>query len=130
MENIDTFKELEALVPSIMLALIIFLFGLEFFLNSNDIKGDTFKVRMRKWVYGKSFYLTFIWGALTGHFFLGASEPIIKKMEWGIGAIVVTAVILLFIGRKIKVKINAKHQLILLISGILFGHFFFSMNSN
>lgn len=129
MQNIETLNKLEALVPTILIALLIFLMGLEFFLSSNDIKGDTIKVRLREWAYSKSFYITFLWGVLTGHFFFGSENPIIRKTEWSIVAIVVASVFLLLIGKRINIKLTATHQLILLVFGVLFGHFLFSMNA-
>ena len=130
MESTEIFRELDSLVPSILLALLIFLMGLEFFLNTNDVEGDTVKARLREWAYGKSFFITFLWGVLTGHFFFGSENPVIKKTEWSVAAIVAMSLILIGIGRLLKSKIKARHQLLLLVFGILFGHFFFSMNYN
>ena len=84
----------------------------------------------REWAYGKSFFITFLWGVLTGHFFFGSENPVIKKTEWSVAAIVAMSLILIGIGRLLKSKIKARHQLLLLVFGILFGHFFFSMNYN
>ena len=130
MLKIEILRELDDLVPSILFALLIFLMGLEFFLGSNDVKGDTIKVRIREWAYGKSFYITFLWGVLTGHFYFGAENPLIRKTEWSIVAIIIASILLILIGKFVKIKITMKHQFILLIIGVLFGHFLFSMNSN
>jgi|GEM_PF-1336973 len=126
----NLFQDLDALVPSILLALLIFLMGLEFFLNTNDVAGDTVKARLREWAYGKYFFVTFLWGVLTGHFFFGSENPIIKKTEWSVLAIVLMSVLLMIWGRYLKNPLKAKHQLGLLLFGVLFGHFFFSMNYN
>ncbi|MGI9551006.1 MAG: hypothetical protein ACR2MT_07395 [Aurantibacter sp.] len=123
-------EKFDSLVVVLLIALSIFLFGLELFLKSNKIEGDTIKTRIRNWANGRYFYITFLWGVLTGHFFFGSANPFITSTAWGVVAILVAAVLLALLGRFTQVKVSAKHQLLLLVSGILFGHFFFSMNMN
>lgn len=120
----------DSLVGILLIALVLFLFGLELFLKSNDIEGDTIKTRIRNWANGRYFYITFLWGVLAGHFFFGATDLCIKSTAWGIVAIVVVAALLALLGRVTKIRMSTKHQLVLLIFGIVFGHFCFSMNCN
>ncbi|WP_452220528.1 hypothetical protein [Lacinutrix salivirga] len=101
-------------------------------LNINHYKNDTINVLIKNWSFNKYFFITFLWGVLGGHFFLGTAKPILEifKTHWEIPPIILVLIVLvmMFYGRKLDKDfvIDTKYQIILLLSGLLFGHFIWS----
>jgi len=91
----------------------------------NAVKNDTVNNRLSLWANGKYFFITFLWGVLGGHFFLGSTKPLFCCNWWlPVVLIVVLAGILLLLRNRIKVK--PYHQVILIFAGLVYGHFVWS----
>ena len=116
-------------VELIVVAIIGFLILFNIYLNFNKIENDTVNVILKNWAYNKYFFITFIWGVLGGHFFLGSPKPVFGS-NWWLPVILVIAitVFLGFAGRHLPndLKIKRRYQFILLIAGLLYGHFIWS----
>lgn len=94
-------------------------------LNLNKVKNDTVNNRLSLWANGKYFFVTFFWGVLGGHFFLGSAKPLFCCNWWlPVALLVVIAGILLLLRNKIKVK--PYHQIIFIVCGLVYGHFVWS----
>ena len=117
------------IVEHIVLGVIGFLILLNILLNFNKIKNDTVNVILKNWAYQEYFFITFIWGVLGGHFFLGSQKPVFGTNWWlPVVLVIILVLVLLFIGKKvdIKPKVKRRYQFVLLLFGLLYGHFFWS----
>ena len=115
----------EVFLVAITLAILI----LEVFLSLNNIEGDTISGIINKWAYGRNFFITFAWGIVTGHLFLGAKNPLLKDNIMSVLVVVLLVCITVIIGCTRKSpKVTWVVQVILLISGAIIGHFTWSMN--
>lgn len=116
-------------VEHIVIAVIIFLILFNIYLNYNKIENDTINEILKNWAYSRYFFITFIWGVLGGHFFLGSPRPIFGSNWWmPVVLVIILVIMLLFIGNKLEGAhiLKRRYQLLLLISGVLYGHFFWS----
>jgi len=116
-------------VEHIVIAIIAFLVLFNVYLNFNTIKNDTINVILKNWAYNKYFFLTFIWGVLGGHFFLGSHQPIFGSNWWlPVVLVIVIILLLIIIGKRVDRAfiLKRRYQLLLLVSGVLYGHFFWS----
>ena len=116
------------LVEEILLWLIGVLIFFDIYLYLNRKKGDTISHILKTWVYGKFFFITYFWGVLAGHFFLGSSESFFGDSTWNFLIILEIALILLAYGVIFKIKLKPDGQIILLLIGLSVGHFFWSLN--
>ncbi len=121
-------KTVEIIVFSTIGLLII----LNAILNINRYKNDTINVVIKNWSYNKYFFITFLWGVFGGHFFLGSKKPILDIFitHWEIPPILLAIIVILMIlyGRKLAKDfiIKTEYQILLLVTGLLFGHFIWS----
>lgn len=116
-------------VEYILIAIIGFLVLFNIYLNFNKIENDTINVILKNWAYNKYFFITFIWGVLGGHFFLGTKSPLFGSNWWiPVVLVIVIVFILILIGKKFKSDfvLQQRYQLVLLITGLLYGHFIWS----
>ena len=116
-------------VEYILIAIIGFLVLFNIYLNFNKIENDTINVILKNWAYNKYFFITFIWGVLGGHFFLGTKTPLFGSNWWiPVVLVIVIVFILILIGKKFKSDfvLQQRYQLVLLITGLLYGHFIWS----
>lgn len=116
-------------VEHIVIGLVGFLVLFNIYLNFNTIKNDTINVILKNWAYTKYFFITFLWGVLGGHFFLGSAKPVFGSNWWIPVVLVVFIVGLLFIiGKRLDKSfvLKTQYQILLLISGVFYGHFFWS----
>lgn len=116
-------------VEHIVIAVIIFLILFNIYLNYNKIENDTINEILKNWAYSKYFFITFIWGVFGGHFFLGSPRPVFGSNWWmPVVLVIILVILLIFIGNKLKRSdiLKRRYQLLLLISGVLYGHFFWS----
>lgn len=117
------------IVEVILIVSILTFLILEVFLSFNDIEGDTVSGIVSEWAYGRNFFITFAWGVVTGHLFLGAKTPLLKDNVMSVLVVVILSCIVIIVGCKRKSdKVTWVIQAILLISGALVGHFTWSMN--
>ena len=102
---------------------------LETFLSFNNIKGDTISGIINRWAYGKNYFITLMWGIVTGHLFLGSKNPILEDNTVSVIVVAVLAIIVAILGWKVKFsKNNYIFQAALLIIGLVLGHLLWSMN--
>jgi hypothetical protein len=116
-------------VEYIVFGIIGFLILFNVYLNFNKIENDTVNVILKNWAYSKYFFITFIWGVLGGHFFLGTTKPVFGSNWWlPVVLVIILVAILVFIGKRLSkdFRIKRRYQLLLLIAGLLYGHFFWS----
>jgi hypothetical protein len=117
------------IAESILLLVPLGMLILEAFLSFNNIKGDTISAILNNWAHGKSFFITLAWGIITGHFFLGSKAPLIKDNTMSVVIVALLAVTAALIGCSMKWKKTSRlFQLAILITGIVIGHFAWSMN--
>ena len=116
------------LVEEILLWVIAVLIFFDIYLYLNKTKGDTISHILKTWVYGKFFFITYFWGVLAGHFFLGSDEDFFGDSTWNFLIILEIALILLAYGVFFKIKLKPDGQIILLLIGLSVGHFFWSLN--
>ena len=123
------YMNIELIVQLVVAGSIAFLIILNVFLYFNNIKDDTINLIIKNWAYNKYYFITFVWGVLGGHFFLGSNNPVFGS-NWIIPPVLLTllVIILVFIGIKLgkDFVLKRRYQLILLVSGILYGHFFWA----
>ncbi|WP_397363183.1 hypothetical protein [Olleya sp. R77988] len=119
-------------VTIIVFSTIGLLFLLNIILNVNKYKNDTINVLIKNWSFNKYFFITFLWGVLGGHFFLGTKAPIhpIFVDRWEIPPILlaIIVIVMILIGRKLPKDfvLQTRYQIILLITGVMYGHFIWS----
>jgi len=116
-------------VEHIVIAVIVFLILFNVYLNYNKIENDTINEILKNWAYNKYFFITFLWGVLGGHFFLGSPRPVFGSNWWlPVILVIIIGIILIFLGNKLERTdvLKRRYQLLLLISGVLYGHFFWS----
>lgn len=117
------------LVEFIMIGFMVLYVSLEVVLNSNNHENDTSNVILKKWSEGNMFFIPFALGAIGGHLFLGTTiesldiNPMIPVIVlFGLSVAMVGC------GYFIKFKKSTTFLTILLLAGIAYGHFFWSMN--
>lgn len=118
------------IVTAIMLSFAFFYLLAEIVFNLNDIDNDTSNLIILEWSKDKLFFIPFALGAITGHLFLGTRNPVFK-MESGMYPVFVLfgiAVIATVFGFTVKFKKSRLFLTGMLILGLLYGHFFWSMN--
>ena len=121
----------ELIVAFVVSGTIGFLILFNVYLYFDHIRDNTINLLVKNWAYTKYFFLTFGWGVLGGHFFLGTKNPNLDFGTWKpVIIIVVLAGVVLAIGLKQKKPflLKRRYQLLLLILGLLCGHFFWSLN--
>ena len=119
-------------VEIIVFSTIGLLVVLNAILNINKYKNDTINVLIKNWSFNTYYFITFLWGVFGGHFFLGTKEPIhsIFVDHWEIPPILLAVIVIIMIihGRKLPKDyiVGIRYQVILILSGVLFGHFIWS----
>ena len=116
-------------VEHIVIAVVGFLILFNVYLNFNKIENDTINVILKNWAYNKYFFITFFWGVLGGHFFLGSHQPVFGSNWWiPVVLVIIFVFFLIFLGRQLDktVIMKRRYQLLLLIIGVFYGHFFWS----
>lgn len=113
------------LVWTIVLVCIGIIVLLNALLNLNTVKNDTVNNRLSFWANGKYFFITFLWGVLGGHFFMGTVKPLFCCNWWlPVLLLIIICVVLILLKNKIKPKPYL--QAFLLIFGLLYGHIIWS----
>ena len=118
----------------IFMGLIFVLF--EIVLNLMDIGGDTTNVFLYNWSKDKFFFIPFALGAIMGHLFLGAKRSLfevelIQGIDNDMLSVLVLAglaLLMTLIGVLVPFRKSKLFLSFLLILGLLYGHFFWSMN--
>lgn len=117
------------IVEVVLIVITLAFLILEVILSLNNIEGDTISGIISEWAYGRNFFITFAWGIVTGHLFLGSKSPLLKDNVMSVVVVALLACIVVIVGCKRKSSnITRLFQAIILISGIVIGHFTWSMN--
>jgi hypothetical protein len=121
--------------------LIIILVGVvfvifEIIMNLNDVPGDTTNIILFEATKKRLLFIPFAIGAISGHLFLGTDKKIFpchkiipflsNELLVILGMLVISLMLFLF-SKKIKNR-STGFITFLLITGMLYGHFFWSMN--
>ncbi len=127
------------IVEYVLLAIIALLVIFDIYLYLDDAPGNTISNILHKWVYKDwLFFISYLWGVLAGHFFLGTEKPPFGHTDSNQYSLVIVlgiALLLFLLGLYFKKrKSSAYHffqkpyvQTILLIFGAVIGHFFWSL---
>lgn len=122
-------------VGAIILSVLV-LYVVEILAKLNDIPNDNVNILIRNWAFGRYFFITFFFGIVSGHLFLGVPfrwfdcNLIISPFDCAIFDVIVIAIlnlILLLIGVLFKVSSSRKYQMTLFFLGLLAGHIIWSM---
>tara|TARA_R110002124_G_scaffold287021_6_gene469869 strand:+ start:8680 stop:9072 length:393 start_codon:yes stop_codon:yes gene_type:complete len=117
-------------VVSIMISLAAAYFIIEILLMLNNVDNDTSNILLLEWSKGKSFFIPFALGAIAGHLFLGTTNDAFKMSNGMFPVLIIfgLTLIMVLIGFKVPFIKTKAFLTSILIAGVLFGHFFWSMN--
>ncbi len=124
MNYLDTAHIVEKGLIGILGIIIIF----DMYLYLNKTEGDTISNILKGWVYRSYFFITYLWGVLAGHFFLGTQNPPFDNSLIGLSLILAIALLFFTFGKVLGKRIKARGQIVLLLFGMFMGHFFWSLN--
>ena len=124
MDYLQAARTVEIVLIWIVVLLIIF----DIYLYLNKTDGDTISNILKNWVNDKFFFISYLWGVLAGHFFLGTTNPPFDNTIWSLAIVLSFALILVVAGVILKKRIKPRGQVVLLFYGLLIGHFFWSLN--
>jgi hypothetical protein len=117
-------------VKAIMITFTAVYILLEVVLNLNDIDDDTSNILLLEWSKGKFFIIPFALGAIGGHLFAGTKNPLFEmgSSMYPVFILFAVAAISVYIGHKIQFKKTKFFLSALLLLGVLYGHYLWSMN--
>ncbi|GGD09048.1 hypothetical protein [Hyunsoonleella pacifica] len=125
-------------VSAVIVLAVLILFALEIIAKLNNVPNDNVNELIRQWAYDKYYFITFCFGVISGHLFLGITyrwfdcQTLGINLDCGIFDVLVIAVlvsIFLISGLVSKFKTsNVFFHFLLLICGLFAGHFIWSMN--
>ncbi len=127
----DWLSDSSVLVEKVLLwiAGLLIAFDIYLYINKDDWSRTISHV-IKGWINDRFFFVTFLWGVLAGHFFLGAKNPPIDNNTWSLVIVLSLGLLLFLIGYFFKItKLSGKYQLGLLLFGMIIGHFFWSLNT-
>ena len=116
-------------VAIIIMSTVFFILGMNLALFINDTYGDTVSEILKKWSFREFFFLSFGWGVLFGHFFLGVEERLFPFLDswWPVVLVLVLVGVLYLLGRFLKarglLRVTPFWQLLLFVLGCLYGHY-------
>ena len=117
-------------VINIMIGIALVYFIIEILLMLNDIDNDTSNILLLEWSKGKSFFIPFALGTIAGHLFLGTTNAAFKMSNGMFPVLIIfgLTIIMVVIGFKVQFEKTKLFLTVLLIAGVIYGHFFWSMN--
>ena len=118
------------IVKAIMITFAVAYLMMEICLNLNDIDNDTSNMILLQWSKGKLFIIPFALGAIAGHLFLGTQNPAFKMANsiYPVVILFAISIISILISYLLTFKRTKRFLSALLVLGVLYGHFFWSMN--
>jgi hypothetical protein len=118
------------IVAAIMITFALIYLFLEIILNLNDLENDTSNIILLEWSRGKFFFIPFALGSICGHLFMGTKNPVFKMSNsmYAVLILFILAIITIIIGHKFPFRKSKVFLTALLALGLLYGHFFWSMN--
>lgn len=136
--NMPPLDGLYITVVTVIAVAILLLFAVEILAKLNNTPNDNVNTIIREWAYGKFYFITFFFGIVAGHLFLGSNTRWIDCAKLGINmdckifdvlVIAGLTIILIITGIAFQKKTTSKSfQFILFGAGLLVGHFVWSMN--
>lgn len=125
----ETMGEAYHTVTNIMAVFAALYVLLEIVLNLNEIEDDTSNIILLEASQGKLFFIPFALGAIMGHLFLGAETAIFNFGDSApVIILFVLSAIMVVIGFTVAFKKSKAFLSVLLVLGLLYGHFLWSMN--
>lgn len=122
------------IVAGITLGLVSMIALLDLIMAFNKVPNDRLNFILHNESNHKGYFIPLLWGMVVGHLFLGKYYPSEADLpiEPGTAVIVLAVINLVVMGIGYKYPLKSKHPtfvlMALLIAGILYGHFFWSMN--
>ena len=110
------------IVVGIVTAIII---GFDIWLASNGVPGDTISVVIHKWAILAPF-IPYVWGVLTGHFFLPMHSPVFRE-PWASIVLGSSGIIMILLGILLRYFAITAPPLFFVFVGICAGHYFFPL---
>lgn len=125
----ETMGEAYHTVTNIMAVFAALYVLLEIVLNLNEIEDDTSNIILLEASQGKLFFIPFALGAIMGHLFLGTEKPIIDIGDsTPVVVLFALSALMVIIGFTVPFKKSKAFLSALLVLGLLYGHFVWSMN--
>ncbi len=117
------------IVRNIMIGFAAFYVLFEVALNLNELENDTSNIILFEAAKGKLFFIPFALGAIMGHLFLGTTNEFFYIGDgWPVIILFAISGIMTLIGFKFKFLKTRLFFTILLLIGVAYGHYFWSMN--
>ncbi len=134
MNDLSVFSTGYLIVAIVTVSICVIFFILDIIMALNDVKNDRLNYIIHNESNNRAYFIPVLWGMIMGHLFFGKYFADSSKLPLGAErSIILLALVniaLIIIGQKFPLK--TKHpsfiRIALLISGILYGHFFWSMN--
>ena len=118
-------------VRNIMIGFAIFYVLFEVALNLNELEDDTSNIILFEAAKDKLFFIPFALGAIMGHLFLGTTNQLFYIGDgWPVITLFLLSGIMTLIGFKWKFEKTRLFFTVLLVLGVAYGHFFWSLNFN
>ena len=124
--NPDTYRIVRRIMGGFGAAYII----MEVVLNLNDVKDDSSNIILLDWSKDKAIFIPFALGAIAGHLFLGTTNPAFE-LPHSMYPVLILAILCgigFLLGFKRRFKRTSLFLSTLLLSGLLYGHLFWSMD--
>ena len=119
------------IVRNIMIGFAAFYVLFEVALNLNELENDTSNIILFEAAKDKLFFIPFALGTIMGHLFLGTNNPTFYIGDgWPVVLLFILCGIMTLIGFKVKFEKTRAFFTFLLLVGVAYGHFFWSMNFN
>ncbi|HUM98176.1 MAG TPA: hypothetical protein PK275_09985 [Chitinophagaceae bacterium] len=124
------------IVQLLLVIVGLFFVAFEVFTNMNDVEDDTTNVILYQATLKRMLFIPFAIGAIAGHLFLGTTSKLFpsyniitaidNELLVIMGLAVISGLLVLF-SKRIKTR-SREFLTVLLLAGLLYGHFFWSMN--
>ena len=116
------------IVVIVLMSAMAILAVVDIVLALNDIETDNINHVLHDLSNKKFYFIPFFWGVLIGHLFLGSYTPWIN-MNAGIIAVATATLMIIIVGQIWPLKKEKpSFRISLLVAGIAYGHFLWSMN--
>ncbi|NJB35877.1 MULTISPECIES: hypothetical protein [Flavobacteriaceae] len=117
------------MVRNIMIGFAIFYVLFEVALNLNELEDDTSNIILLDAAKKQFFFIPFALGAILGHLFIGTTNKAFYIGDgWPVYILFALAIICTIIGYKVEFKKPLWFLCLLLLLGLAYGHFLWSLN--
>ncbi|OQD43386.1 hypothetical protein [Croceivirga radicis] len=116
-------------VRNIMIGFAIFYLVFEIALNLNELEDDTSNILLFEASKNQFFFIPFVLGAILGHLFIGTTDKRFYIGDgWPVYLLFGMAAVSVLIGYKVPFKKPLWFMSLLLVLGVFYGHFLWSLN--